>query len=276
MKNLIFWVSTSLIFAFWPISFFLTNAKTWPIFFLAPAILCFDWVLYLKKFKYHYFLYLILPLIHPTYLVFPVIAILLNIKNIKNVKKVSFITYTALFIFISFFSYKTFYVYSIFTPDPLAKDTLIKKISLIPNRNLARIYENKTTIFLEKCKANVFLSLDLNNYFFSLHPREEGNSQNLSKYPYLAIIPFLLGIFFLLENAHKKWLITMFIAAVFSLGFINNQDRYDLLIFPPVSLLCFYGLRKITTAPKIWYWIFTVVFIPVSLFELTRIIIFKQ
>lgn len=257
---------------FWPISFVMANADTWPIFVIAPVILIIDWVLYLKKFKYHYFLYLILPLIHPAYLVFPVIAILLNIKDVK---KVSLTIYTVLFIFISFFSYKTFYAHSIFTPDPLAWDTLNKKISLIPNRNLARIYENKTTISQEKFKANTFLSLDLNNYFFSLHPREEGNNQNLNKYPYLAIIPFLLGLFFILENVHKKWLITVFTAAVLSLGFINNQDRYDLLIFLPVSLLCFYGLRKLANAFGIFFWIFSAAFIPITLIELTRIIVFK-
>lgn len=257
---------------FWPISFVMANTDTWPIFVIAPVILIIDWVLYLKKFKYHYFLYLILPLIHPAYLVFPVIAILFNVKGIK---KASLVIYTVILILVSFFSYKTFYAYSIFTPDPLATDTLIKKISLIPSRNLARIYENKTTIPQEKYKANIFLSLDLNNYFFSLHPREEGNNQNLNKYPYLAIIPFLLGLFFILENVHKKWLITVFIAAILSLGFINNQDRYDLLIFLPVSLLCFYGLKKLANASGIFFWIFSAAFIPITLIELTRIIIFK-
>lgn len=272
MKKLIFWISVSLIFVFWPISFVLANNQTWPMFFTASAVLIVDWILYLKRFKYHYFLYLILPLVHPAYLIFPVAAILLNLKDVK---KISLAIYTVFFIFVSLFSYKTFYAYSIFTPDPLARDTLIKKISLIPTRNLARIYENKTTVSQEKYKTNVFLSLDLNNYFFSLHPRETGDGQNLNKYPYLAMIPFLLGFFFILENVHKRWLITAFMAAILSLGFINNQDRYDLLIFLPVSLLCFYGLRKLANASAIFFWIFSTAFIPISLIELTRLFVFK-
>lgn len=273
MKNFIFWISVSLIFVFWPVSFVLANTQTWPIFILAATVLTVDWILYLKKYKYHYYLYLLLPLIHPVYLVFPMIFLLLNFKDYR--KPLSLISYSLIFIVISIFSYKTFYAYSIFTPDPLAKDTLIKKISLIPNRDLARIYENKTTVSQEKYKANIFLSLDLNNYFFSLHPREEGNSQNLSKYPYLTVIPFLLGLFSLLENVHKKWLITIFIAAILSLGFINNQDRYDLLIFLPVSLLCFYGLKRLASSSNLFFWIFSFAFIPISLIELARIIVFK-
>lgn len=272
MKKVSFWISTGLIFAFWPISFILANTQSWFVFAASASVLIIDWVLYLKKFEYHYFLYLILPIIHPTYLVFPLVAVL---PNLNHQKKVPLVIYAVILIAISLFSYKTFYAYSIFTPDPLAKDTLIKKISLIPSRNLARVFENKTTVSQEKFKANTFLFLDPNNYFFSLHPREIGDNQNLVKYPYLAIIPFLLGLYYILENIHKRWLITIFIAAIVSLGFINNPDRYDLLLYLPISMLCFYGLKKLTDVSNVWCWIFSIVFIPVSLIELVRIIVFK-
>lgn len=273
MKKLLFWVSTSLIFAFWPISFFLANTKTWPIFILAPATLCLDWFLYLKKFKYHYFLYLILPLFHPVYLFFPLIALLLNLKDIK--KPFFLVSYSIILLIVSIFSYKTFYAYSIFTPDPLSKDTLIKKISLIPNRNLARVYENKTTIYQDKYKANLFVFLDPNNYFFSLHPREMGDNQNLTKYPFLAIIPFLIGLYSIIKNPHKKWILGALLTTILTISFVNNPDRYDLFVYLPISLLCFYGLKKLAGDSKIWYWIFTFFFIPISIFELARIIILK-
>ena len=272
MKKLVFWISTILIFIFWPISFFLANTQSWLVFVAAASVLIIDWVLYLKGYKYHYFLYLILPIIHPTYLVFPLIAVLLNLNHQK---KVSLAIYAALLITISLLSYKTFYTYSIFTPDPLAKDTLIKKISLIPSRNLARVFENKTTVSQEKYKANIFLSLDPNNYFFSLHPREIGDNQNLVKYPYLAIIPFLLGLYYILENKHKRWIIISFIVAATSISFINNFDRYDLLLYLPISLLCFYGLKKLASIPNLYFWAFSFAFIPISLIELARITVFK-
>lgn len=256
---------------FWPISFILANNNTWPIFFTASIVLLVDWVLYLKKFKYHYFLYLILPLIHPVYLFFPLIVLFLNIKEMK--RYFSLISYTVILVFVSLLTYRTFYAYSIFTPDPLAWDTLNKKISLIPNRNLARVFENKTTIAQDKFKANIFTSLDLNNYFFSLHPQESGDNQNLNKYPYLSIIPFLLGLYFILENVHKRWIVTTFITTIISIGLINNQDRFDVLIYLPVSLLCFYGLRKLANTPNVLFWIFSILFIPLSIVELIRIFV---
>lgn len=273
MKKLIFWTSTGLIFTFWPISFYLANTQTWQVFTVAAIVLIADWFLYLKEYQYHYFLYLILPLIHPVYLVFPIIFLFLNFKNFS--KPFTLVSYLLILIVISLFSYKTFYVYSIFTPDPLAKDTLIKKISLIPNRNLARIYENKSTVFLEKYKANIFIYLDPNNYFFSLHPREIGDNQNLNKYSFLTIIPFLIGLFFIVENIHKKWILNTTIATFLTISFINNPDRYDLIVFMPISLICFHGLRKLSRVSNIYFWLFSIAFIPISIIELIRVIVFK-
>lgn len=257
---------------FWPISFYFANNDTWPIFASAILVLLVDWILYSRKNIYHDFLYLILPLIHPAYLIFPIIAVL---PYVKDMKKIPLGIYAVLLILMSLFSYKTFYAYSIFTPDPLARDTLIKKISLIPSRNLARIFENKTTVSQEKFKDNIFLSSDLNNYFFSLHPREVGGNQNLNKYPYLAIVPFLLGLFFILENIHRKWITTTYIAAVISIGLINNQDKFDVLIYLPISLLCFYGLKKLANTSTKYFWIFSLVFIPVTIIELIRMFVVK-
>lgn len=278
MKKIVFWISVALVLALWPLSFYLANKDSWLPFFFAFAIILLDWILYLKNIKFHFFLYLLLPLVHPAFLAFPFFAFLLIVMPIKKVpswKNLSLVIYTVLLVFISLFTYKTFYAYSIFTPDPLAFDTLNKKISLIPNRNLARIYENKTTIFQDKLKSNIFISLDPNNYFFSYHPQEIGGNQNLSKFPYPALILFLIGLYFLPENKHKNWLFSFFITAVISIAFINNQDRFDTLLYLPVSLISFYGLRKIAESSKINFLFFSIFFIPVSLIELIRVVIFK-
>lgn len=164
---------------------------------------------------------------------------------------------------------------SIFTPDPLAADIQSTKISLIPNRNLARIYENKTTIPLDKFKSNIFVSLDLNNYFFSLHPQEISGGLNLTKYPYLAIIPFLVGLYFISENKQRKWIICYFIIVVLSLAFINRQDRFDILLYFPISMICLHGLKKIYNTSSAIFYFFSSVFIPISLIEFLRIIFAK-
>ena len=125
MKNLLFCVSTILIFIFWPLSFILASRADSVTFIIAALVLLVDRLLYLRNYPYHYFTFLVLPLLHPAYLFFPVIAILFHRSDIK---KISLVIYTVTLIFISLFSWKTFYAYSIFTPDPLAFDTLNKKI----------------------------------------------------------------------------------------------------------------------------------------------------
>lgn len=183
----------------------------------------------------------------------------------------SLVTYAVVLIFISLFSWKTFYAYSIFTPDPLAFDTLNKKISLIPNRNLARLYHNKTDIFQDKFKANVFTALDPNNYFFALHPREIFENQNLQKLSFPAIIPFLVGLYFLVKSKDRRWIVTTLLAGIFSIALINNPDKFDLILYLPISLICLVGLRNIFTFRPIYYLLFSFIFLPLSVMELARI-----
>lgn len=270
MKNLIFWTSTILIFIFWPLSFVLSNQSNSFIFIIAALVLLVDWLLYLRKYQYHYYTYLVLPLIHPAYLFFPVIAILFYWSDIK---KMSLVIYAVILIFISLFSWKTFYAYSIFTPDPLAFDTLNKKISLIPSRNLARLYHNKTDIFQDKFKDNIFTSLDQNNYFFALHPREIFENQNLQKFSFPAIIPFLMGLYFLVKSKDGTWIVSTLLAGIFSIALINNQDKFDLILYLPISLICLVGLRKIFTLHQAYYLLFFFIFLPLSVMELARIIL---
>ena len=270
MKNLLFWTSTILIFIFWPFLYVLSNRSDSIIFILAALVLLVDRFLYLRKYQYHYFTYLVLPLLHPAYLFFPIVAILFYWSDIK---KMSLVIYAVFLIFISFFSWQSFYTYSIFTPDPLAFDTLNKKISLVPNRNLARLYHNKTDIFQDKFKANIFTSLDPNNYFFALHPREIFENQNLHKFPFLAIILFLIGLYLLIKSTDRRWIVSTLLAGIFSIAMINNQDKFDLILYLPIFLICLVGLKKIFTLPPVYYLFFSFLFLPLSVMELARIIL---
>ncbi len=278
MKNLLFWISVFLISIYWPISFIFANTTSFLPFFMAGLVLLVGWLLYRRQFKHYYFVFLFLPIIHPVYLIFPLIIFLIQVistehnREWRDLTRFPLVLYMVLLIFVSLFTYKTFYAYSIFTPDPLAKDTLIKKISLIPSRNLARIFENKTTVSQEKFKTNLFVFLDPNYYFFSGHPRELGDSQNLSKYHYLAIIPFLLGLFFLPALPGRQWLFTIFLASVITLSLINNPDRFDLILFIPISLICFYGLKIFADSRPKYFQFFSLFFIPVSLIEFISLI----
>ncbi len=240
MKQLIYSLSATLVLVFWPLSLIISNQTDWTTFALPALVILFDYFLYQKGFKYSHLVLLLIPL-----------AVL-------------------------FSSPKAFYTYSVFTPDPLRFDTLIKKINLIPNRNLARVFENKTTVPVEKYLSNLFLELELNNYFFALHPREIiGENQGLQKFPFLALFPFLYGLFLLPKHKDSKWIITIFIISILAVSFINNPDKFDFVLYLPVSLICLLGIKAfINHSPKLSLLIFPP-FLLISLFELARIIVFK-
>lgn len=225
--------------AFWPYLLITTN-DNWLVFMVPALITALDFFLYKKNIPHHEYIFLLLPFIHPAYLFFPVLYWLLNWSN------KSMIIYGILALLITIFKFNSFYPYSVFVHDPLRFDTLIKKINLIPNRNMARIFENKTTIPIEKFSANFFLGLDLNNYFFALHPRElVGENQNLQKFPYLSIIFFLLGLYHLGKNKDYYWIVSVFFSVALSVSLINNPDKYDFLLFVPICLIIFSGVKHV-------------------------------
>lgn len=277
MKNILFWSSTLLVGIFWPVAFIGANTDGWLLYVLALAVITASWVLNKKGFRLHFFLYLFLPLIHPAYLFFPIFAFLFILVSTSSSRPrwrdLTLVAYIVLLIFTSIFSWKTFYAYSIFTPDPLSFDTLNKKISLIPSRNLARLFHNKTDLYQEKFKANIFTSLDPNNYFFALHPREIFENQNLNKFPYPALIPFFVGLFYLAAYKHKIWIVSVLLAGVFSIALINNRDKFDLILYLPIFLICFLGLEKLFNLPKKYYLIFSFLFIFLSSIELLRVLL---
>jgi hypothetical protein len=147
------------------------------------------------------------------------------------------------------FYFKPFINNSIFIFDPLKNDQLIKKISTVPSQVLSKIYENKTTIPTQKYISNLFLTIDLNNYFFAFHPREiVQENQNLHKYPFAAIIPFLIGLYIIFDKNNqkiKKITLTLFTLSALSLGFINNIDKFDFILYIPVTTITLLGLKKI-------------------------------
>lgn len=225
--------------SFWPYLLIITN-DNWLVYIIPTLIIILEYFLSKRNFPYHQYLYLLLPFIHPAYLFFPLIYWLFNWSS------KSYLVFGLLALLITIFRFSVFYPYSIFTPDPLRFDTLITKINLMPNRNLARIYENRLTVPLEKYSTNIFFFLDQNNYFFALHPRElNGENQNLQKFPYLLIIFFLVGLFHLPRNKDCFWIVSIFFSAALSVSLINNPDKYDFLVFFPLCLIIFSGLKHV-------------------------------
>lgn len=164
---------------------------------------------------------------------------------------------------------------SIFTYDPLAYDTQVKKVALIPNHLVAKVIQNKFTIYLDKFTNNIFLNLDLNNFFFSFHPRETGKDQNLNKYPFAILPLFLFGIYALFSKKDFT-IFFIFIFLVSYLSLFANSPLIDFILWPIFLYLIivgdeFFAKRFPKTAT-----IFYLAVIPFISFDFIRLLLLKS
>lgn len=158
--------------------------------------------------------------------------------------------------------------------SPLDYDYLVRKIGLFPNRNLARIEENKLTPIFSSFSLNFFSLIDPNNYFFGFHPREQViTNQNLVKFPPFSVIFFLVGIYHLKKlKRHKIYLIFISIS-VFLLSLLKVFDGFDLILFLPIFLIVNNGLTVISKKLSPLMVPLLYLFCAVSIVEFMRVIL---
>ena len=140
---------------------------------------------------------------------------------------------------------------TIFQQDYQAEQRILEKINLYPTVFLARVYQNKARIYLDKASSNLLALTDLNNYFFGFHPRQIIGNQNLKKFPFVSIIFFLTGLYFFNRLKHKKLILQIAIPSLVYLSLLENFDRIDILLWLPISLVILGGL-DIVSLGKYW------------------------
>ncbi len=117
-----------------------------------------------------------------------------------------------------------------------------KKLSL-DTSGLKRFYYNKTTIYKERYLKNFLVLIDLNNYFFEMHPREDVAGVDYRfKYPFWTIILLIPAIKTTINNKKKYlkiWLIFLF--EILVLSFFKKVDGWDFILFIPISCLLILG-----------------------------------
>jgi len=117
-----------------------------------------------------------------------------------------------------------------------------------------KFYYNRTTIFKDRYLKNVLLLTDLNNYFFIMHPREGiPDIVNRFKYPFWAIIFFIVAIKVTVRNKKyfNLWLIIL--GEIILLSFFKNIDGLDLILFLPISYLLYLGAKEINKYKYGWF-----------------------
>lgn len=243
MKNILFWFLFTISAFCWPYQFFVKNPHQWYQFAAVSLLVFASFVLYQKKSRLYQFTYLAFPLINLEYIFIPALAIPLIV--LKSLNKIFAGLYLAALILIASIGVAKGVPATVFSHSPLEVDHLIKRVSLVPDRQIGRIFFNKLTLVSEKYKSNLFSLLDQNNYFFEFHPREIPENQNLAKFPPLALLIFLYSLIYLYECVYFYWFVESFTIYIFSLAFLSNFDKFDVVLWLPISLVLYLGLKKI-------------------------------
>ena len=259
---------------FWPLSLFLTNQ---PQFFLnytiSAALLIIFFLISIKKGRVFLFPILIIPFIDVklTLLLFTIFAGLIATKiKIPNYHKIIYFTFS---IIIFTTVHQAFLQQSIFKYDYEKRQEVLREIHFYPNPTMARIYQNKARIITDKFTDNFLALIDPGNYFFSFHPREDVLiNQNIIKYPFIAIIPVLLGFLEIRKLKQWKFILSTFIAGVFALSFLEIFDGSDFILWLPLTLVFVHGIDIIYKSKnKNLHKFFLYIFILNCLIEFTRI-----
>lgn len=107
--------------------------------------------------------------------------------------------------------------------------------------DLINFFEGSIGVASTRLQRNFFESIDPNVYFFGGHPRERVWANDFEKLPYLAIFPFLIGLYHVIDR--KKYLIWIsFSAGVILLTVIGHKNHLGpFILFPTILLTTFMG-----------------------------------
>ena len=183
------------------------------------------------------FLSYVFPLFNPKFAILPLLFVLIYFKFKKPVLIIFSIIILLIFV-------KPFYGQTIFITNNDAKEVLIQKGNLYNSVFLARLFQNKARIPIDKASNNFFALTDPNNYFFGFAPGQiKVDNQNLLKFPFLSLSFILIGLYSINKLKNKKLILSFLLAGIINLTILTNFDRNDFILWIPLSLIIIYGLN---------------------------------
>lgn len=160
---------------------------------------------------------------------------------------------------------------TIFVSDYEAKQLILRNTYLYPNVLTARIFQNKARVYLNKFTNNFFALTDPNNYFFGFHPQPiVPDNKNLFKFPFVAIIFFLYGLYTIKGYKYKNCLAFVTTLLLLVLSVLKNFDGYDFVLWVPVSLVIIHGIGMLKKDNKKVFTITSIVFLIFAIPEIIR------
>lgn len=142
---------------------------------------------------------------------------------------------------------------TIFYPVTEEEKWNFEKRLALDTSNFKKFYYNKTTVFKERYFKNFLVMMDMNNYFFAMHPREDVSGVDYRfKYPFVAIIFLILAIKATLNNKKyiKAWGILL--SEIILLSFIKQIDGWDIILFLPLTYLLIIGSQELNKYKFSW------------------------
>jgi len=250
LKNVV----VTLILLLWPLNLYQHNTFDNYIAYVIPAAILAIAFLMSRKDDDNYFIpILTIGLFEKKFLILPVLFFTFIILS-KFTRKTMLFLLSSILILVVFF--KPFWGQTIFYKDYEAEQLVLRNIHLYPNAILARVFQNKPLIILDKLSYNFFALTDPNNYFFAFHPRPIPlENQNMFKYPFVALVFLIYGVLYIKENKNYKFIVTVFFASLVSLIILKNFDRNDFLLWVPLSLVCVHGINTLKkNNQKLYKW----------------------
>ncbi len=236
----------------WPLNLYLANTQSDFISYSIPVLLLIiSYFLYRKYPKYYLLPIVLIGVSEKKLILLPIIFCLLEIMT-KFTKQTLLFLILSISLFVIFIpAYKGQLV---FNKDYEGEQLILRNIHLYPNIPIARIFQNKSHIYLNKITNNFFTIIDPNNYFFASHPAQTTTAnQNLYKYPFVALIFLLYGIYWIKESNNKIFILFSFTSSLVSLIILNNFDRSDFILWLPISLIIIHGIETISQKhKKLW------------------------
>lgn len=130
---------------------------------------------------------------------------------------------------------------TIFVPDYQGRQLILRNINLYPSVWLARMFQNKVVVTVNKYFDDLFELIDPNYYFFGSHPREVVGGQNYTRLPVLTIVP-ILWFLFRVKFPKKKMFLLFFTFLILTLSFFTNHHVYDPFLWVFFIPMIYFGL----------------------------------
>lgn len=122
--------------------------------------------------------------------------------------------------------------------------------SLFYRLKLREFFEGDYAISVTNLQRNFFESIDPNVYFFAGHPRERVWASDFEKFPFIFIVPFIIGLYKLKLPKFISFYILLSLVLLSLIGHINNLGPF--ILFPFFVVIIFRGFEKILKFFKVY------------------------